>query len=134
MRNIDTKHMDFKERELNIKDEKTCRFWIYHNSSFVKITLRPGQKITLVEGGQTEEGYDTTYTDYTHEGPIIVRGTHRYARDCDGPFEWHYECTCIVQNLKSIELKCDDGDVIRSPGWKQVSCYQRDYYAERMGY
>jgi hypothetical protein len=107
-----------------------ARFWIWHNDGWVKLTLRPGQVFTVVDGGPTDEGYSYTAQVYTHEGDHILRETSTRAADCDGPHEYYADCTAALDALQ--EYLCDDGT--RVPSWERVRASQRDRFAEDAGY
>ena len=37
--------------------ERTYRFWIYHNGTNVRLSLKVGDTVTLTKGGPTDEGW-----------------------------------------------------------------------------
>lgn len=114
---------------MNATQTPNYRFWIYYKNSPVKLTIRPQQTIEIFEGGATEEGYDWTVNVYHHTGDELLRESTREARDCDGPLTQHTDCICTPDKLHSHEF-----DGVKYPDWDRVKSWQRDIYAEQMGY
>lgn len=108
-----------------------ARFWIYWNGN-VKITLAPGETITLSGGGRTDEGYQFHSETYSFDGYEIECSLERHGRDCDGPFESQSVCTTTMEQLTSVQGICDP--TIYYPQWERANYRQRDTYAEMMGY
>lgn len=126
---------------------RNARFWIWWNNDWVKITLRPGQEITLYCGGPTDEGYSHEWETFSHEGDRIECSTLVEASDCDGRLDRYGEWECPLDQLQGIpeeqltewcEVKCEyvpSGEVLPPrPEWVTLSKGQRDYAAEAMGY
>ena len=129
------------------QEPSNARFWVYwHDGSWVKLTLKPGQRIELHTGGQTDEGWSYTAYVYEHMGDRISREEHTASMDCDGRLDRHYADECSLSELKSEpigEYRWDEvqGNVfvpdpsgIRRPAWEKVRSSQRDYAAEAAGY
>ena len=115
-------------------DAMTARFWEYLNGDWVKITLRPGQKLAWFTGGPTDEGFYSEYHTWEHTGTHIVSELSTSARDCDGPLETDSVYTCHIGNLDGLRHSRLPADVLGTPQWETVSRSQRDRFAEAMGY
>lgn len=122
-----------KERIMN------ARFYVYVNKDWCKLTLKKEQKVEIRRGGPTEEGYYAFADIYEFDGDHVHHEHHYYAKDCDGPFEKHSYYICPVSDLKKLEPEEIEFDgctlsLPARPDWQEVSSYQRDIYAEMMGY
>lgn len=131
---------------------KTVRFYEYINETFVKLSIKQGQKLEFSTGGKCDEGFDVTYFTYKFDGEMLTLDVFNDARDCDGRFQSGQELCANVktdlklgnidvselsrqvswdqsnwENQKSVEI----GTLIN---WKKVDNYQRDFEAERCGY
>lgn len=134
---------------------KNARFWIWHNDGWVKLTLTPGESARFGTGGSHEEGYhceDWCY-EYDAEGQSVVCHSVAWGRDCDGPYRRFAKSYCPLTELKSRSMFEECGRLfwcpfyemdlvmpsssdygIYCPEWRKESSFQRDYYAEAMGY
>lgn len=111
---------------------KTARFWIWYKDSYVKLTLKPNQWLSVASGGSCEEGYYYEWDSYIHEG-TFVRNCHSVkARDCDGRLDQEIELICPLDQLKACEP--DEYADVQRPAWETVTRSQRDYAAEACGY
>lgn len=110
-----------------------ARFWIYWNGTWVKITLRPGERTTVWRGGQTEEGYEQESETYyfTEDGEQVIQELNSWGRDCDGRYERGGTVTCDVYRLRTVTRK---GCPYPLPDWQYVDSHQRDHSAEAAGY
>lgn len=109
-----------------------ARFWIWHNDGVVKLTLRPGERLSVCEGGRAEEGYDWTHTTYALRDNILEREWWREARDCDGRIAEHRKLECHVMRVR---LHCNEAPGgVAYPEWQAVCQSQRDHAAEAMNY
>jgi len=112
-----------------------ARFWVLVNDGWVRLSLGVGQVLEHTEGGPHDEGYSYTGTAWKREGHgregfVDVSHTTR-SRDCDGPLDTYSNAQCRVDALE--DHPSFDGEV-PVPDWEKVSSYQRDYFAEAMGY
>lgn len=112
---------------------RNARFWIWHNSTWVKLTLREGDEVALSSGGPTDEGYSYTMTQYSYDGEEVCWETDAIASDCDGRLDSYNVSYCSVMNLRDVE-SYDTDEVYLLPRWERESACQRDYAAEAMGY
>jgi len=120
-----------------------ARFWTYWNGDFVKLTLKPGDAILLYVSGQTDEGYESEAKSYTHQGNEVTFLIDSSGRDCDGPSASHETLVCALAELHSgctppgqklHRSDCEPPETIIYPNWRLVDSYERDVFAERMGY
>jgi hypothetical protein len=116
-----------------------ARFWIWTNTGWVKLTLRPEQELSWTYGGNTDEGYSYSAEKYTHCGDRVVSESSTEARDCDGRMDHHSVCECPLDHLRARDMGAEQPDYpenagIFAPEWQRVSAGQRDYAAEAMGY
>lgn len=85
------------------------KFWIYYQGGPVKVTLKEGQRLDLVEGGPHEEGYHYDYYSYEHHGNHVSMTHELDARDCDGPMYGTTRCVCYdLEGLKRCRVYKDD--------------------------
>ena len=111
-----------------------ARFWVYHHG-WVKLTLKPGQKLNHHTAAPTEEGYSSNFETYYYDGKQIFSDVAQFGRDCDGPFESIRTFFCYNTSLKAIPSEVIDGEVLPDrPEWRTLCSTQRDYFAEEMGY
>jgi hypothetical protein len=108
---------------------KNARFWVWHGEGYVKLTLKPGQSLSVSRGGPTDEGYYYRSTTWTHEGETVERADYSEASDCDGRLDSHCTCVCPIEKLR------EPSDIsVPLPEWERVNAGQRDYAAEAAGY
>ncbi len=100
------------------------RFWTHGPAGDVRLTLRPGQELSTCYGGPHEEGYEWTAVGWSYDGCEVRRTCDREGRDCDGPWRAGGESTWRPGR--------DRGN--GWPVWVVENTYQRDAYAEQMGY
>lgn len=117
---------------------RNARFWIWHNQSWVKLTLQPHETLEILEGGYTDEGYSHECTTYTHDGDGVSREYTCNACDCDGPISNQTDSYCSLEDLRAVDMmeyyNCPENEGIFRPEWERTYAGQRDVYAEAMGY
>ena len=118
-----------------------ARFMIWYNDQYTKITLKPGQTISLRNFRYHDEGYSERIETYSYasDEPIVYSEYEGYSRDCDGPYELYSESHFVVDqnysNVERNELETDYYVLDRHvPKWIKGKSSQRDVYAEMMGY
>lgn len=115
-----------------------ARFWVLYRGGWVRLTLRPGQSVKLVEGGPTEEGWNWLLERYTHEGDGVALEWAHEARDCDGQYDRYGKMFCLLGGLAALDmhaaLKIEQNRGIFSPDWRKVYAGHRDHAAEAAGY
>jgi len=111
-----------------------ARFWIWENSGWVKITLKPMQKLEYCNGGPGEEGWSYAETTLVHQGDHVARYWSSETKDCDGRMSGGGEDRCELSRLKAVEAGYPEGCGIYRPEWKQESELRFDHSAEAAGY
>lgn len=111
---------------------RNARFWIYHNGTYIKLTMVPDQVFTVSSGGPTEEGYSYDQTTYSYDGETVTSEHTSQSSDCDGRFDYHSRANCHVFYLMARENF--EPYEPRLPEWQQCDSGQRDYAAEYAGY
>lgn len=109
---------------------KNARFWQFLNGDFVKMTLAPDRELTWTEAYATDEGFHRETITWTHEGDHVEIEVHTRSSDCDGPLTTHDEGFCTLDQLATWQT--DDGMML--PTWQWGKSWQRDAFAEAMGY
>ncbi len=107
-----------------------ARFWIMWNGDWVKITLRPGQSISMCAGRNHEEGFSCEAEVYSFDCDVVECAITSWGRDCDGRYDVHMNYHCHVTQLKAHDM--DDGTI--RPQWERGHCEQYDQFAEMAGY
>ena len=121
------------------------RFWAFNqNCNWVKITLRPGESLTHRKVWFNGEGwslFEETWKSCIEDRQVTCT---RFSdgTDCDGRLTTTDRFVCPWEELKD-ERRTMDVDVglrsrheaeIQRPNWRRLDSWQRDYYAEAMGY
>lgn len=117
---------------------KNARFWDFVNGGWCKVTLRPGQSMSWVRFGWTEEGSKCEAIEWEHDGEHVISRLTRDETDCDGRFSTRIDLACPVESLRSVELnEWQAAELplgVLLPDWRKLSATQRDYSAEHAGY
>jgi hypothetical protein len=117
-----------------------ARFWIWYPPAegWVKLTLKPGQRLTLHWGGPHDEGYTYSAETYEFTGYTVICESTTSGCDCDGRLDTQLDVHCPLAKLRDRDVFADSGlDVSRgimAPKWERVTASQRDYAAEAAGY
>ena len=119
-----------------------ARFWIYIKGTYVKLTLKLGQKLRWNTWEQTEEGFSAASEawEYDTKHNRVVRDYESSGRDCDGHHGFSQTEVCDVDDLNSrlndyIPFDCDDMFLPRYvPKWERVDCEVYDQFAQAAGY
>lgn len=111
---------------------KNTRFWHYWNGAFVKLTLKPGQKVSMESWRRTEEGFDSRAATIRlcPESGELQMNSYMDARDCDGPIS----SESYLVATEFFEQKDDDGTMVKTPVWNEKRHSIQDVYAQMMGY
>lgn len=104
------------------------RFEVFepNGDELITITLRPFETLTRSSGGPHDEGWSNSWQTYEydpHDKVVQVESGSRGC-DCDGP---HHNFTKWVLDIRSIVRG-------QRQNWVKKSSWQRDVFAERMGY
>lgn len=110
-----------------------ARFWIFHNLDWVKITLRPGQKIEFCHFEHTDEGFASSADRYENCGDFLLHSWMHDGRDCDGRHSDSGERECRMDMLEA-DFTWDETVDVRLPLWSKVESRQYDQFAEAAGY
>lgn len=113
---------------------KNARFWEYHNGSPVKLTLKPGQTLSHWQGGATEEGWHSEATSWhlSSDGELLRREFTSDGADCDGRLTQGQDSLALSDPADFVPLYYSP-ELLR-PDWRDAGGWQRDQYAEAMGY
>ena len=109
--------------------ECNARFWVYLNGGPVKLTLRPGQRRSWCTFRWTDEGWDSEWITWEHQGDRVQRCWESDGTDCDGRLRQGGESYVLLTELKGREF-----EGLAWPIWRAADRWQRDYAAEAAGY
>jgi hypothetical protein len=131
---------------------KNARFWDFVNEGYVKLTLKPGQKIRFGHSGPDEEGwhYERYMFEHSDDGLGIVCHRASGGRDCDGRIDegaTHFAAYdrlavhgAFIQDEdrnpspESVARAHHDGRRIMQPDWNEIRHGIRDHSAELANY
>lgn len=109
-----------------------ARFWIFWNDGLVKLTLKPGQSLTLSAGGPDEEGWYRRHERFEHCGSRVESTVLTEGRDCDGFHSEERDFFCKLCNLRA---NYEGYGSLLLPIWeRQGHARVRDQFAEAMNY
>jgi hypothetical protein len=119
-----------------------ARFWEFVNGDWVKLTLSPGQSLKWSAYIPDEEGYEYKEYYWIHKRHSIYNQQKIACRDCDGRLDRHYVYKCPITQLMGKQIdagifgdsRTEFEKQVRLPKWAELKSWQRDYYAEEMGY
>lgn len=122
-------------------NQRNYRFWVWWNGQWTKLTLRPGQSLSVHEFHYHEEGWSRTSERWEHVGDGVYNEHSDEGKDCDGRLDRYSEWFCPARNLRARDMMDPDcpnqfseNIGIFAPEWEKVSASQRDQYAELAGY
>ena len=100
------------------------RFWITHPRTGGLVRLNVTRPLRHTTGGPCEEGYEywssRWWIDHQLNWDSFFAG-----KDCDGPIERYAELAAPIDGPLRAGL---------FPAWDLADSYQRDFFAEEMGY
>jgi hypothetical protein len=102
------------------------RIWIWWNGP-TKITLVKDVPLKLHKSEPTEEGYSYEAAEYLFDGETVYWSDYYGGSDCDGPI--HHQDDRIWEPSMGVDSRSVD-----FPNWADKKSWQRDIYAEKMGY
>ncbi|HEY9665071.1 MAG TPA: hypothetical protein V6C65_42060 [Allocoleopsis sp.] len=88
---------------------KNARFWYFNRSTFgwVKLTLKPEQKLYFSERFRTEEGFSCVYELYVNTDNRLLRAYSTDSRDCDGRHCSYEYLACALEETQFYPLEYD---------------------------
>ena len=126
----------------------TYRFWVRVNGQPVRLSLVPGEYLTIHRGGPDDEGYhyaeDVYYID--REYGVLMFETSWESRDCDGcmsggcqywarfdELEVNHPCSDDQSRLERLEAEALR---VRFPHFRELDAgfWRRDHQAEVAGF
>lgn len=118
---------------------KNARFWEWVNDGWVKITLKPDQKLQHGTFSYTDEGWSSTLTEWYHDLDTVERSDFSDGVDCDGRISRSNESSCPIEYLKARDMSQVDGmekenASIFAPEWEHGRGAVYDREAEKAGY
>lgn len=117
-----------------------ARFWEFLNGGWVKITLRPDQRVTVYSGGPCDEGYHWKRESWTHEGDHVAYRWATDSKDCDGRYQDDGKLCCALADLRArdaLDPELPDATIAPHrwlPVWGRARRSFRDFTAEAAGY
>jgi hypothetical protein len=123
----------------------TIRFWTHCpgncDGGFVKLTLRPGQRLSWGFCCETEEGWHSRFEGWTYDDSqeLLVHHISSDGVDCDGRLSRGSVLVCPVGEI-AAEAPNDycqehyDCKGVMLPAWREENAWQRDFAAEAAGY
>lgn len=110
------------------------RFTDYHSGAYaggpVKLTLSPGQSLTVHQLEHHEEGYRewTDRYEYAADEPVLYLTSDESSSDCDGNHgSSHVYEACVVNG----RVDCRDNGMVN---WQTAGGSNYDQFAELAGY
>ncbi len=121
------------ERDImSTQNERNARFWTWNNGP-VKITLRPGQRLTWRQTVPTDEGWSSEEETWHLDNGVVICNATSDGVDCDGRHTRYDESHCVIDQLQVVRIEEDDSGMLW-PHWVPGHRSQLDAYAETMGY
>jgi hypothetical protein len=139
-------------------NKPNAKLWVWHKHGWVKLKLKPDEGVSLYDCGETDEGFFRYQDNFYYDSNLnrIDNFYHRFESDCDGRHNYSVRRYCSVSQLRSIVAdEAWDSKPVRAvdgrynsgmqdfevmypcpprPEWQDSRSWQRDYFAEAMGY
>ena len=97
---------------------KTIRFWEFVNNGWVKIKIRPSQKLDWEKTFTGDEGPETDARRWVGGRTCIFAKTYRYINSFDGRKLYITKSYCPVTDLQSNRYLMVDGQ--KTPTWQPL--------------
>lgn len=110
---------------------RNARFWVIWNADLVKLTLAPGQRLSLFHAERHEEGWNCSRKSFEHTGEAILQEIHDDGTDCDGRLTYSSTSVCPLAELAAFVTDYFEEPL---PRWTVLESEQRDFTAEAAGY
>jgi len=112
-----------------------ARFWVFENDAWVKLTLRPDQRLAHHQSERHDEGFSYRHNAYHHTGAAVVCEWSNGGSDCDGRIDRSGAIICAIEELRSRPVTEPDGTVVMAPMWGVHSAERvHDESAQAAGY
>jgi hypothetical protein len=108
-----------------------ARFWVVYKGGLIKLTLKPGEVVTLYHYQRTEEGYSAETFSYRFNNGVLTLNYSDEGRDCDGYISRGISRTCEFDEL---QYRWCDQDQVAFPNWIDQDTEVYDESAVRAGY
>ena len=105
------------------------RFWVWVNSGWCRLSLRPGQALNWHRCAATEEGWEAEHASWSLHASGVLCEAGSEGRDCDGRLSYWWALHWDGETT----LPADENGPER-PDWQTVDTGRRDYQAEAAGY
>ena len=83
----------------------SARFWVYHNGSFVKLSIAPGKCLSHGNYERHEEGWSSYGQQWENDGEAVTWGEYSDGVDCDGRLSQSSTYMCALGDLKARPAK-----------------------------
>ena len=93
---------------------RNARFWTFHRSAWVKLTLRPGQSLTARTFSRDDEGSSWEMDTWSHEGDHVLLKWGGGGTDCDGRVSRTGEGVCALDALATVPAYLDNAGPIEA--------------------
>lgn len=118
--------------------DRNARFWVHVNGDWARLTLRPNESRSWSQFRRTDEGWQRTSEEWTHEGDRVRVEWSTEARDCDGRYDMGGAAACLLGDLAARDMfelcNASENRGIMAPDWQHFRAEQRDHTAEAAGY
>lgn len=103
-------------------------FHEWFNGYYAVVSVAENKVVSLTLSSEEEEGFYEERITFSMQDGVVRRVVETRSRDCDGPHETYLYATCPVDMFHTTEKGLTLGR------WERIDAYQRDHYAEMMGY
>lgn len=110
-----------------------AKFFIFENDGFIKIKMRPKQRLSWDKYWPTEEGYGYRLLSYYFDEEFVEEENDSGGCDCDGKINHNNKHFCHLKSRMSGLT--ENGERVLVPDWKKKGHTRvYDKYAQMMGY
>ena len=102
------------------------KIWVYHNDDYVKLTIKPNQRLSWGVASLTDEGWSSEeYVISSDKNGIITRTWVYDGQDCDGRY---------TRSGEDYLVCLDELNGITRALWCEIDSSVYDQYAQMAGY
>lgn len=115
----------------------SIRFRMWFDGRQRRITLAPGQQVTFSTHRTTEEGWGSEAVSLTLENRVLRKEWVTDGCDCDGRLTRDGHSSCLASaraKVRAVRAAGETAPRERYPAWQRLESWQRDEFAEKMGY